>query len=217
MTKSKSLTIALITVTVLLIASLVATITLAAFHTNRSATTTIYFSQGVKIEVTGITEDAQNTGIYAWNGTQNNQTTLNTTGEFEDVTNFTLEKINIKNISSLGIYLIAKVNIDNITTTDKNADANITIPTTLYATGWTAYTGHAGWYVYGAYNDDTLSLTTLTANADVDFTKADFSFGGASVSNDFAGQVFEATFQVIALDATSGTATELEELITLYS
>ena len=65
MTKSKTSTIAIVVLSVLLAAALASTIVLAAFSASRQATTTIQFAGGITLTVTGIS----GTGSENWNVT----------------------------------------------------------------------------------------------------------------------------------------------------
>ncbi len=69
MTKTKTSTIAIVVLSVLLAAALAATIVLAAFTFTRQASTTITFASGIELTVTGLTDQAWDAYAVAQDGT----------------------------------------------------------------------------------------------------------------------------------------------------
>ena len=155
MTKSKSSTIAIVVLSVLLAAALASTIVLAAFSVSRTATTTITFGEGIEIEVSGIS----GSGTYYWN-TSGTATNINTGNVTNATSAIALSAINIQNTSSANvpIYVIAKVTIE-----EDDSDVTSTYMTEA-PDGWFAL-GATGWYIYGT-NADTATPIAQSANAD---------------------------------------------------
>ncbi len=205
MQKSKSMTIAMVVMGVLLAAAIAATITLAAFSASRKATTTITFTNGIVLNVTGITQIGE-TGTYAWNATVDG--TANNTGTATNAAAFTMSAITIQNDSSSGTpaYLVAVASIVGKKTSldDDNVDvAGITAPT-ADAAGWVL---KGGYYYYAAAGstEENLTLAPVAKGATVNFVSATTQVA----DNDLAGYTYTSSFKVFAVDTINGTITDL--------
>lgn len=84
MTKTKTSTVAIVVLSVLLAAALASTIVLAAFSFGRSATTTITFGSGVTLTADGITDGKIDVHTISSKGVRS--PTANTTGNLTNIT-----------------------------------------------------------------------------------------------------------------------------------
>ncbi len=99
MTKTKTSTVAIVVLSVLLAAALASTIVLAAFSFGRSATTTITFGSGVTLTATGITNGKINVRTISSDGVRAGS--ADTSGNLTNITQgVAIEPIVVTNASS---------------------------------------------------------------------------------------------------------------------
>ena len=181
MAKSKSMTGIIIALSVLLVLSLTATIALAYFSASRTASTTITFDSGIVLNVTGITEDTQNTGVYYWNTDKGSAASVNAGSS-----PITLEQITVT-VTGAPAYVAVKANINVTGGPDEQ-------PT--YGDNWTQV---GEWYVY-AEGGEKLAVSTseVAVNAK--------TIGTPQTMNSYAGASYNCTLNVQASDTLAGLA-----------
>ena len=191
MTKSKTSTIAIVVLSVLLAAALASTIVLAAFTFSRSATTTINFAGGITLTIDGITgATADQAG--AWNVTVGSET--DTDGQVAPLGDKDVKLVAVSGTVTAGnAYIAYKPVVTYTGATSGSVDV------AEYAKG-TAYTGHDGWYI--------LSTTQATTGAFELMDIVPLYTHGEDDADAFASREYTATIEIRA-------ATSLDELATL--
>ncbi len=163
MTKSKSMTIAMIVMGILLAAAVAATITLAAFNVTRSVSNTVTFKSGVKIAATAGVSDA---GKWKVNSVSVNGT-IGSAATLENATNgVAFEQITVKNESADKIVLAFEVSQLTVKIDDEHNKANAG----LYVTTADANSEVTGYQVSKATamsgtNYSAVEVTTNTTTA----------------------------------------------------
>ena len=210
MTKSKSSTIAIVVLSVLLAAALASTIVLAAFSQSRTATTTITFGNGITLYVNGISvkggDEASDDNDYYWTatGTEGNTGTFNVNGDSA----ISLDEIEVR-VTGMDAFVAIKATIDvsggaGSDDTVAPAYASGMISATA-ATSSTEISGKTGWYVYGSGT----SAGKLTVN-ESEFTpmvqSAEIFNTSNDKANDFAGRTYTCTVKIVASDTLAGLA-----------
>lgn len=209
LTKTKSLTISVVVLSVLLAVALIATIVLAAFSFTAKASTTFNFAGSVSVQATnGLTEN----GVWKAN-------LLDTTGAIgaelnaADNTGITqgiaLAPIKIKNTSSKEIKIAVAVvisgankpnpiNVGTSTAVGTTALADSTATTANFGFGTTAPT-----YISAKINDANAELKwatyTLAVNAETFVTNYINTGYDVNAVDKLAGTAFDATFYITAV------------------
>lgn len=214
MTKTKMSTVAIVTLSVLLAAALAATIVLAAFSFNRSATTTITFAGGVTLQATGI----DSTG--AWKSNQVSSTgtvgdAISSTAAGAQTAGVALQAITLKNTGSQAVKCAVAVVITTSGLTMYVTDEG----STTLATGTVLKdsTNVSGVNFCGVSGNTTATATSASANSVESWQKFDIASGTtvdavnilhtafeAGVVDDFAGQSITAVVYVVAAYTDAG-------------
>ena len=203
MTKSKTSTIAIVVLSVLLAAALASTIVLAAFTATRTASTTITFANGITVTVTGLTGAEENVE-GKWNATIGE--TPDTTGDITVAGNESVKFDAITATVATGdAYVAVKATIRKIT---GSAEA----PAVNY--GDSVITAQAagiedkdGWYVVGSSNAASKVNKDTGALSLVDDTTL-YTYVQGGNADAFSGASFEGNVKIVA-------ATSLDELATM--
>ena len=209
MTKSKSSTIAIVVLSVLLAAALASTIVLAAFNASRTATTTITFGNGITLYVNGISvkggDEASDDNDYYWTatGTEGNTGTFTVNGDSA----ISLDEIEVR-VTGMDAFVAIKatIGVSGGTGSDPVAPAYASgMISATEATGSTEISGKTGWYVYGSGT----SAGKLTVN-ESEFTpmvqSAEIFNTSNDKANDFAGRTYTCTVKIVASDTLAGLA-----------
>ncbi len=190
MTKSKTSTIAIVVLSVLLAAALAATIVLAAFSASQKATTTITFGNGVTLAVEGITgTDNANWHVTIGSTNQTNSTYTVTGGE--DVI---LDAISAT-VSGSAAYIAVKPVV-----TYEDGAQTVTIPTAIT----TAVDGKTGWVRTNAIVNVDTKTTLIEA-----FTLYD---ADATNAGDYAGRSYTCTVYIAAATDLAGLNAEIDKI-----
>ena len=222
MTKSKSSTIAIVVLSVLLAAALASTIVLAAFNASRTATTTITFGNGITLHVNGITTNGtgSNDDDYYWNatGVDTGTGTFVVNGD----NSISLDQISVR-VTGMDAFIAIKATItvsggtgsDTIipvytgtidATTVNNADDSTGAALVAVKTGWqvlgTGTTANKLTVNEGEEPDD---YTAMVQSAEIFNTSSD-------EANDFAGRQYRAVIQIVASDTLTGLAELMVDL-----
>ena len=185
MTKSKTSTIAIVVLSVLLAAALAATIVLAAFTATRSAVTTIQFAGGLEMKVAyenGQYTASDNTISYS----PANSGSLTGTTEIED-------NLGIAVSAASTVTCTIGVKINNVAATLTNGvaqDAKVKV-TFTFGSDWTgdAATKTA---TFAAATTEYASISAYHSEMSVLVEK--ITIEGVTSDNDLAGQNIEITF-----------------------
>lgn len=213
MTKSKSSTIAIVVLSVLLAAALASTIVLAAFNASRTATTTITFGNGITLYVNGISvkggDEASDDNDYYWTATG----TSGNTGAFEVNGDqaISLDEIEVR-VTGMDAFVAIKatISVSGGTGSDPVAPAYASgmIPANE-ATSSTEISGKTGWYVYGS-GTNASKLTVNEGEEPDDYTamvqSAEIFNTSNDKANDFAGRKYTCTVKIVASDTLAGLA-----------
>ncbi len=206
MQKSKSMTIAMIVMGVILAVSLAATVTLAAFYAQKTATTTIKFDNGVTLLITGATNAGEA-------DVASTAATLNWT-----VTGATTEDNGANYNAGAGDSTITLSAID-ITATGTNAFVAVkpvitytggtgTTDTTLTLGANWKQVGSTGWYVYSTKSVSAAADATQFPAEKTNFSAAKvlYTAGDDANANNFAGRTFTCTITFVAASDTTKLA-----------
>ena len=210
MTKSKSSTIAIVVLSVLLAAALASTIVLAAFSQSKEATTTITFGNGITLNVTGITEHTTDT--YSWDVTGATLSSGSVTINGDAAVS--LDQISVQ-VAGMDAYVAIKATVsvsggtgsDTITPSYTGMIAANTVANADDSTGASAVAAKTGWMVVGSGTNATKLTDGSPATPLVNSTEI-FNPGGDSNDkpNDFAGRKYTGTIKIVASDTLSGLA-----------
>jgi len=228
---SKKSTIAVTIMACLLAVAVATTIVLAAFSANKTATTTVKFSNGVQIRIdgaytptTGVADVISRQATLLWACTEDDGTAngrQNTTASrIENVsTDVDFQAITFYNgdaTQSDPAWLIARASIGAGPSGTLTANQLDAIDITLNTTDWTAI-GSTGWYAYTASSGGTAttidgssySLATLAVSGNVPFVTA-ASIAVANMTtpdiNELASAQYVAEVQVFAVNAGAADA-----------
>ena len=198
MTKSKTSTIAIVVLSVLLAAALASTIVLAAFTFTRTASTTITFNGGITVTVTGITGTQD---PYAWNSTVGSTNKTDASVTVTGAESVSFDAISAT-VAGQAAYVAVKADISNTGGVARTADYADTV---IDATTVTELTGKTGWYIVGTGTTASL-VQTGQATSLVDSTVV-YTYG-TDTPTQFDGASYTGTVKIVA-------AITLAELATL--
>ena len=209
MTKSKSSTIAIVVLSVLLAAALASTIVLAAFQASREASVTLNFGAGVSLQVNGV---GGNEGSYYWisnvGGEGQTSGTVPSIAADDDVNLSAISAV----VTGQDAYIAVYANITK-TAGDGEAPASITpvwnssvIPVSS-VTDMSGVTNKTGWYVIGSTDTATATTGGQTANL---IDKTDIFTVASDDANEYAGAIYNCEVKVAA-------AASVAELVTLIN
>ena len=199
MTKSKSSTIAIVVLSVLLAAALASTIVLAAFNFSQKASTTITFGDGLTLEVNGISDATVSSNLYAWNGTVNGGSE-NSTGTLSNITrSFTLDAISMYTETQGGAYVVARASIE------KSGTGSAAAPAVQFQSGWVSIGDDEEgneWYLYGS---DASTPTALagSSGSPINFVS---QISVNTIDDTYVNVTFTAEFEVQAVNVSGYTS-----------
>ena len=199
MTKSKSSTIAIVVLSVLLAAALASTIVLAAFNFSQKATTNITFGNGVAISVSGMTDGGSS--AYYWNynqgSTPGNVGTI-TVGGGEDIT---LSEIKAT-VTGADAYIAIKASISG---GSGAATVNPAYNSSVIAAD-SILTGTTGWYIIGS--DSAATIVKASDGEKTLINTTTLYDASEATSSQYEGKTYTCTVTIAA-------ATDIAGLITL--
>ena len=156
MTKSKTSTIAIVVLSVLLAAALASTIVLAAFTFSRTATTTIQFAGGITLTVDGIhTHGSGDTATYSWIVLENNADNTNKTVNVDGGKSVALKQVKAT-VSSGTAYIAVKATVTETNGPEVTPSYSDKV---VDATKVAGLSTAAGWMIVGS---GTTASTTAT-------------------------------------------------------
>ena len=215
MTKSKSSTIAIVVLSVLLAAALASTIVLAAFNFSREATTTITFGNGIAVDVTGI----EGSDPYYWDYTQGSTDgsvgSINVTGG----DTITLKQITAEVTTETAAFIAIKANIAETPNNDditKTPLYNTTAGTYRLA-GAATVTGCnqlTGWYIVVKSDSATTAASINSSAGEVTMINATELYNPATdaAAGHYDGQQFVCTVMIAAASDLAGLLSTCDEL-----
>ena len=208
MTKSKSSTIAIVVLSVLLAAALASTIVLAAFNASREASVNITFGQGVSLSVTGIQgSDDPYYWIAEVGGEENNTGTVSNVAADDNVT---LKAISAT-VTGQDAYIAVYATITETTSTAADDEIEPSYNSSVIeATQVTELNTATGWMVVGTGSTANLVTSGQAANL-IDVTTI---FNAAT---DDANKFANATYQCEVKVAAAATLSELASVIASLS
>ncbi len=199
MTKSKTSTIAIVVLSVLLAAALASTIVLAAFTFSRSATTTITFSGGITVSVTGIS----GTDPYAWNSTVGSASKQTASVEVTGAESVSFDAISAT-VAGQAAYVAIKAEIAKTGNGTATAPAVDYSDSVIDATGVDGLTTKTGWYIVGT---DTTASLVQTGNATTLVDSTTVYTYGTDTATAFDGAIFTGTVKIVAAISIAELAT----------